>query len=144
MMIRFFLTAVAVVATIAINQWSNSAWAGQPTPTDCLKSFMYAIYSAKELKDVEQYFCKPMRDSFKTMTPAQRQEKLKELKNYYLANVTYGEEKVSGKTASVAARGTGYQPSVKRNTSQKERFDFVQENNYWRISGARLEGTYRL
>jgi hypothetical protein len=118
--------------------------AADPSPTDCLKSFMTAVYSAKSLNQVEQYFCKNQRDSFRTMNVAARNKKLNEFKTYYLGNAKFLGEKITGTTAKVNVRGIGYQPSVHKNTSQTETFELVRENNYWRITGARLSATFKL
>lgn len=118
--------------------------AADPPPTQCLKSFMTAVYGAKALNQVEQYFCKAQRDSFKTMDTAQRNKKLDEFKTYYLGNAKYRDEKITGDKATVTVRGTGYQPSVKKIVSQTETFELERENKYWRITGARLSATFKL
>jgi hypothetical protein len=118
--------------------------AAEPAPTQCIKSFMIAVYNARALNQVEQYFCKNQRDSFKTMTVAERNKKLDEFKTYYLGNAKYPGEKINGNTASVEVRGMGYQPSVHKTTSQTETFELVRENSYWRIAGAKLSATFRL
>jgi hypothetical protein len=137
---RFFLLPLLLSGLL----WQGLVLAETPGPTQCLKSFMIAVYSAKSLSQVEQYFCKNQRDSFRGMDAAARNKKLDEFKTYYLANAVYLDEKITGNAAKVNVRGTGYQPSVHKTAAQTETFDLVRENNYWRIEGARLTATFKL
>ena len=134
-LIVFVLLTLTTVASVC---------AAEPTPTQCIRSFMIAVYGARQLSQVEQYFCKNQRDSFKIMNVSERNKKLDEFKTYYLGNAKYVGEKTTGNSAKVDVRGTGYQPSVHKNATQTETFDLVKENNYWRIEGARLSATFKL
>lgn len=139
------LRLAKLCALVFLGLGSGSAvLADEPSPTQCLKSFMATVYGAKQLKQVEQYMCKNQRDSYRSLDIPGRNKKLDELKLYYLGSAKYSDEKINGTNATVTVRGIGYQPSLKKNVSQSETFDLVREDKYWRIAGARLSATFKL
>lgn len=118
--------------------------AADVTPGSCFQSYITALYSARDLSQVEQYYCKDLRANFKALDQNGRIAKLKELKAYYIGDYKILDQKVNGQTADVTARGRAVNPSTKKLMSQTDTFNYVKEGGYWRISGAQLKGVFQL
>ena len=120
------------------------SFAVEASPRECFQSFIGATYGAAELHQVEQYFSKELRSSYKSLAGAARGAKLKELKAYYIADYKILGEKISGQTAVVTARGRALNIAAKKVMSQTDVFNYVKEGGYWRITGAQLKGVFKL
>lgn len=115
------------------------------TPHECFQSFVTALKTAKSLDNVEQYFSQPLRTSYKGYSAAQKEAKLKELKEYYITNYRVTTEKINGAkdkaTATFSAKGRGYAENKehkKRSFVQTDNLTYVKEGHYWRISTAKF------
>lgn len=133
-----FLPAVVVIGQ------ARQCFAADVTPGGCFQSYITALYSARDLSQVEQYYCKDLRANFKALDQNGRIAKLKELKSYYIGDYKILDQKVNGQSATVVARGRAVNSSNKKLMSQTDTFDYVKEGGYWRISGAKLTGVFRL
>ncbi len=133
---------IVVCAFTTVSQLAASG--ADVTPRQCFQSFIGALYGAKDLSQVEQYFCPQMRTAYKTLPGAERIAKLKELKAYYIGNYKILDEKITGTNAVVTARGAAVNPTTKKLMSQTDVFDYIREGGYWRITGAKLSGVFRL
>jgi hypothetical protein len=140
-LLRYFACAVV----LCLVQQSAALSATAVSPGQCFQSFNTSVHSAKKLDSVEQYFSKPLRLAYKKYSPAQRQAKLKELKEYYIPRFRIYEEKASGvkekSTATITAKGRTLVPDKKKRKKAMVQSDFmtyVKEGHYWRISGARF------
>lgn len=115
------------------------------SPRDCFLSFISAVHKAKSLDTVEQYFSQPLRRAYKNYSGAQREAKLKELKEYYIYNYRISDETISGTkeqaTANLSAKGRGTardKRKKKKSFVQTDLMTYVKEGHYWRISAAQF------
>src|SRR5438874_7708901 len=124
------LIALCLVSTTA-------AYAVDASPSQCYRSYLGALYYAKDLKALYPYFTRDQQQAMKQLSPADQANRLKELKEHYVGTPRFTEEKVSGDKAHLKAVGVGA-AGAKTFTAYVD-VDMVHEDGYWKVSAAAMK-----
>jgi hypothetical protein len=120
----------------------TSAVAAEASPRQCYISYLTALYYAKDLKAIAQYFPKAQRDIFKTMNAQQQQKRLDECKNQYVGHPEILSEKIEGDKAHLTAKGVVTHEGHTLNADVT--VDLIHEDGYWRLLNSSYRGNIAL
>ena len=116
--------------------------AKEVSPQDCYLSFLTAVYYAKDLAAVAQYFPKAQRDAFKKMSPQQQQQKLTEYKGHYISKPKFLSQKIDGTNAHLTLTGAAL--AGDKAFMADVQVDMIKEDGYWRILTSSYSGNVQL
>ncbi len=121
---------------------ASCVYAGSVSPRDCYVNFLTALYYARDISAVSNYFTKDRQDAIRKMGPEERKSTLADFKKYYVSKPVFVAEKIAGNAARLSVKGVCLAGNKPYNATVT--VEMIKENGYWRVAASSCSGVVQI